>query len=524
MRGPPRTTASSSAALAEPEDLPGKIGAWVKEQSQGWEWLWAGCSNEDQYRPPAGLSQAPSYPRAGAYPVFGGPPVAAVAAGPRVRCSATSSLVDDDVELMVREECDRCRDLAEKYRIVRLSTGKYLLGGPVVEVVIEKGELLVRHEGRVVKFWEFLAGERGGRLEAGTGEAGQANEPPAATTNRSRNPPTTQLLESFVSDFENQVPMSQVLKSCAEKEDATAPAPKAPQPVALGSLVVQPEESVDPADLHVFEQCLGSGTFGTVFRGALGTQPVAVKQLNVALDGEGNADQKLQFRREFHAMSSLSYKHLVRFFGVCARGRHCCLVMELASGGSLHELLRGKTVVKVTLPERMRLSQETCLGVAFLHDQLPGFSRGSAVIHRDLKPMNVLLDGPAEGFHGTVKLCDFGMTAPLENTHLTVAAHDNGGSPRYMAPEAYEAPGIITEKVDIWALGLIIHEIFGGDVPYADCTAMQQIVVKVAVKKEPPVISAPLLPSDLREQIKICCTFNVRERPTGWEMYEACKL
>jgi len=294
------------------------------------------------------------------------------------------------------------------------------------------------------------------------------------------------------------------------------------QPPALGSLVLKPEEAVDPADLHVFEQCLGSGTFGTVFRGTLGNQPVAVKQLNLAMDGVGNEDQKLQFRREILAMSSLSYKHLVRFFGVCKRGTQCCVVMELVSGGSLHELLHGKAVVNVTLAERMRLSQETCLGVAFLHDHLPGLNRGSAVIHRDLKPMNVLLDGPGEGFHGTVKLCDFGMTAPLESTHLTVAANDNGGSPRYMAPEAYDAPGIITEKVDIWALGLLIHEIFGGDVPYSDCTAMPQIVVKIAVRKEPPFISAPLLPVGLRERIKLCCSFNPRERPSGWEMYEAC--
>merc|ERR1719473_114511 len=98
--------------------------------------------------------------------------------------------------------------------------------------------------------------------------------------------------------------------------------------------------------------------------------------------------------------------------------------------------------------------------------------------------MNVLLDDALNA-----KLCDLGLTQPMEaeKAHISRKANGESGSPRYLAPEVYDHRARITEKVDVWALGCLLIEIFGGPLPYFDCQNIQQICAKM-MQRVPPAL------------------------------------
>merc|ERR1711972_235949 len=164
------------------------------------------------------------------------------------------------------------------------------------------------------------------------------------------------------------------------------------------------------------------------------------------------------------------------------------------AGGSLHDRLFGKLKDQLLLaPQRWQICLHTAEGLAFLHAQ--------RVVHRDLKSMNILLDGQANA-----KICDFGLAQQMDLSATSIARKidGEGGSPRYMAPECYDAVhGKLTEKVDIWALGCILIELFGGVLPYADCRSMAQLSTRILVEGRPPDLP-PSIPAPLREVIFRC--------------------
>ena len=118
------------------------------------------------------------------------------------------------------------------------------------------------------------------------------------------------------------------------------------------------------------------------------------------------------------------------------------------------------------------------------------------------------------------KICDFGLTVSMDNTHISRADGGDGGSPRYMAPELFDPDQKITEKVDIWSLGCILVEIFGGQVPYADCQNMQQLVTKIIVLRERPAVPS-FLPLDAQQVVKECFHFDSVLRITASKLWAA---
>ena len=88
-----------------------------------------------------------------------------------------------------------------------------------------------------------------------------------------------------------------------------------------------------------------------------------------------------------------------------------------------------------------------------------------------------------------------------------------------MAPECYESNGKLTEKVDIWAVGCILNEIFGGSLPFEECTQIQQIVKKLLVDKKGPLVPRHILPQ-MRMLIQQCLHFNILDRVGAPEIFD----
>jgi serine/threonine-protein kinase len=187
---------------------------------------------------------------------------------------------------------------------------------------------------------------------------------------------------------------------------------------------------------------IGRGGMGEVYRADDLTlaQPVALKFLPASLDNDPSRLQR--FLQEVRLSRQISHPNVCRVYDVAeADGRHF-LSMEFVDGEDLASLLR--RIGRLPSDKAIEITRQLCAGLAAAHEK--------GVLHRDLKPANVMLDG-----RGKVRLTDFGL-AQIE---ATGSAGEMAGTPAYMAPEQLDGQPA-TVRSDIYALGLVMHEIFSG--------------------------------------------------------------
>jgi len=252
----------------------------------------------------------------------------------------------------------------------------------------------------------------------------------------------------------------------------------------------------------VFGKVLGSGGFGSVYKGSYKGEEVAIKKLH-PVDGAVSQIQIEEFKKEVDILTALRHHRLVKFYGAAFTPPNLCMVLEFMPNGSLYDLLHNKKDEPLAFIDKLTIATQITEGIEFLHGRTPPF------VHRDLKSMNVILD-----FALNIKLCDFGLTQSMEKTHITRRGDNEGGSPRYMAPELFDNKGKITEKVDIWALGCLVLEIFTRSLPHADCSSIQQVITKSLVRKEKPFDSQAKgeVSDELWTMSELCLEFNPKSR------------
>jgi eukaryotic-like serine/threonine-protein kinase len=190
---------------------------------------------------------------------------------------------------------------------------------------------------------------------------------------------------------------------------------------------------------------LGAGGFGTVWQAhdeRLG-RDVAVKR--IPLD-DTDPDRA---QREAQAAARLSHPGIVALYETAADDEACYLVSELVRGATLGELLRDGALSDRDVAV---LGAELCEALAHAH--------GRGVIHRDIKPGNVMVREQHADGAPAAKICDFGIARIVGGEALTRTG-DVVGTLAYMAPEQAEGRKI-TAAVDVYALGLVLYEAFSG--------------------------------------------------------------
>ncbi|MGW0859432.1 serine/threonine-protein kinase, partial [Streptomyces sp. NPDC002690] len=206
---------------------------------------------------------------------------------------------------------------------------------------------------------------------------------------------------------------------------------------------------------YTAHQILGRGSAGTVWLGEGPEGPVAIKLLREDLA----SDQELvgRFVQERTALLGLDHPHVVAVHDLVVDGNDLALVMRLVRG----------TDLRTRLDRERRLAPEAA--VAIVADVADGLAAAHAagVVHRDVKPENILLDmegplGPG-GSHPAL-LTDFGV-AKLIDTPLRTRATRIIGTPDYLAPEIVE--GLPPRAaVDIYALATVLYELLAGFTPF----------------------------------------------------------
>ena len=188
---------------------------------------------------------------------------------------------------------------------------------------------------------------------------------------------------------------------------------------------------------------VGRGGMGEVYRAddlKLG-QPVALKFLPEKLASEPAWIER--FYAEVRHARGVSHPNVCRVYDVGEiEGRHF-LSMEYVDGEDLASLLR--RIGRLPPDKAVEIARELCAGLAAAHDK--------GVLHRDLKPSNVMIDG-----RGRAKITDFGLAAGVEDDK---GGAEVSGTPAYMAPEQLSGKGASIQS-DIYALGLVLYEIFTG--------------------------------------------------------------
>lgn len=233
-------------------------------------------------------------------------------------------------------------------------------------------------------------------------------------------------------------------------ESEESPQKKAPAAVATDSKGVDESkhedatpkwEEINMKDVVIGQQ-IGGGGFAIVFAAKWRGRDVAAKQL-VSPDAEAQAD----FMSELHTMAAIpQHPNIVYLLGACVLPPKPCFIMPLC-GISLHQALHMTPGRKPALPLLLAWAVDAASAIAHLHAQRP------AVIHRDIKSLNVLLS--ADG--NRALLTDFGLV----HCRLTAA-----GTPQYMSPELL-ASKPFNKSVDVYALGILLWEMFSGVQPYA---------------------------------------------------------
>ncbi|KAG0590020.1 hypothetical protein KC19_1G064800 [Ceratodon purpureus] len=205
-----------------------------------------------------------------------------------------------------------------------------------------------------------------------------------------------------------------------------------------------------------FERNIGHGGFGDVFYGKLPCgQEIAVKVLSAK-----SHQSKQEFYNEIELLTGLHHKYLVALIGYSlARNNRYMLVYENLSGGDLRRRLQGDGAAKnpLTWKERMTIIIHIAEAIEYLHNKC-----SPAVIHRDIKSNNILL---TENL--VAKVADFGLSK-LRASDQEVATHVTTvvkGTPGYLDPDYHES-GMLTEKSDVYAFGIVLMEILTGQHHY----------------------------------------------------------
>src|ERR687891_1896767 len=213
------------------------------------------------------------------------------------------------------------------------------------------------------------------------------------------------------------------------------------------------------ADRFVLEHELGSGGMARVYLGRdeVLDRPVAVKVLNPV---HGGTDIGNRFEREGRTAARLAHPNIVQVYDAGKAefdGRETSyIVMEYVPGGDLKELIDEKG--RLPGPELARLGEEICAGLAHAHER--------GVIHRDIKPHNILLDE-----NGHVKVTDFGIARALDTTQATRTGSFLGTA-LYSSPEQLQGHKV-TPKSDVYSLGATLYQAATGEPPFTGQTPLE---------------------------------------------------
>jgi TolB-like protein/Tfp pilus assembly protein PilF/predicted Ser/Thr protein kinase len=229
----------------------------------------------------------------------------------------------------------------------------------------------------------------------------------------------------------------------------------------------RPKTFANFGDYELLEE-IGRGGQGVVYRALQKSlnRTVALKVIGL---GHWASDAHLKrFRREAEAAASLDHPGIVPIYEVGERDGSCYFSMKLIEGGQLDEVVRREPM---PIRRTVELIAKVARTVHYAHDH--------SILHRDIKPGNILLDAKGEPH-----LTDFGLARLVESESSVTHTLDVLGTPSYMAPEqAVGNNAAVSRATDVYGLGAVLYQLLTGHPPFAGGTTYETI--KLLLDSEP---------------------------------------
>ena len=242
-------------------------------------------------------------------------------------------------------------------------------------------------------------------------------------------------------------------------------------------------------------EILGQGAYGKVHRGYFRGSEVAIK----IIDTEKTFDDRLakEFIKEIESLLKIRHNRFLLLLAVCIEGP-LCIVTELSKGGNLGAAIDNKSL---TWEDKLKIALQVAEGVHYIHSKSP------PIVHRDIKPQNILLDEFKQ-----VKIADLGLSRAIEkvsNTEKVNSTRVCAGTIRYMAPELYYEEPICYRPTDVWAYGCVLLHLFSENVPW---TGLDLVAVQRRLILKQPLLIDEKIEEGVKAIVKMCCMIDPEER------------
>jgi serine/threonine protein kinase/tetratricopeptide (TPR) repeat protein len=249
------------------------------------------------------------------------------------------------------------------------------------------------------------------------------------------------------------------------------------------------------AERYEILEMLGQGGMGAVYK-ARDTELerlVALKLIRPEL--ASNPEMLRRFKQELILAREVTHRNVIRIFDLGqARGLKF-ITMEFVEGRDLRAVLRERK--KIPVDETVQMIAQVCRALESAH--------AAGVVHRDLKPQNIMLDRKDR-----VYVMDFGIAHSLETPGMTQTGALMG-TPEYMSPE--QAKGMkVDARSDLFSLGIIFYEMLTGISPYQADTAIATLLKRTQERPQPPADVDPAIPRAISDVVMKCLEINRDDR------------
>jgi serine/threonine protein kinase/Tfp pilus assembly protein PilF len=244
-------------------------------------------------------------------------------------------------------------------------------------------------------------------------------------------------------------------------------------------------------------QLLGEGGMGAVYkvRDREVDRFVALKVIRPELASQPDILQR--FKQELILARKVTHKNVIRIFDLGEADGVKFITMDFIEGRDLKTLLRQNG--KFTADEAVRIIAQVCRALDAAHSE--------GVIHRDLKPQNIMLDS-----QGRVTVMDFGIARSAEMAGMTLTG-TLVGTPEYMSPEQAKGEEVDVRS-DLFTLGIIFYELLTGKTPFRAETALATLLKRTQERARPPIEAEPTVPREISNVVMRCLEID-RDRRYG---------
>ncbi|MGD2296005.1 MAG: protein kinase, partial [Candidatus Aminicenantes bacterium] len=279
---------------------------------------------------------------------------------------------------------------------------------------------------------------------------------------------------------------SKYCSDCGAKLAPTGEVHPSPTRTLITALKDLPIGSTFADRYQVIEE-LGLGGMGRVYKvmDKSVSEKIALKLLNPEIASDEKTIER--FRNELKLARQISHRHVCRMYDLSEAEDSPYITMEYISGEDLKSLI--KRAGQVSVGKAVHIAGQICEGLVEAHRL--------NVIHRDLKPQNIMID-----MEGNAKITDFGIARSTKTKGLT----DTGviiGTPEYMSPEQVEGREV-DARTDIYSLGVILYELVTGRLPFEGDTPLSVAVKHKIEEPKPPQNFNIQIPQDLNSLILKC--------------------